>query len=572
MSESRFTRPSRGTFLKIGALTFLMSCSASEGVPVEVGEPCRLLVRPEGGRIELAGGCGDPSLSNVVLDIPAGAVDAVTELTVVRRTSLAHPDERAVGPALRLLPAGLVLKRPIQLELPYEPSAIAFDDNLASAVDDGRTRLANPLAHAVASVKRRPFAMTLTRLTDVQALIVPSPTLPVGGYAKIKYIDFLFVIDNSPSMEDKQKQLILAFPEFIKKILKCHADINIGIISTDIGTVPTGGPKWGAPTSDACNTENGLKPGFQWQTCLESMATPDLNCKSSCKGVRPAMDKFIHAYVDTAGNVTSNIPGTDPEATKVQDAFSCMAYLGATGCHIEQPLEAARRAIKADTGTFFRSKAPPPGVMPEEIMTVLVFLTDEDDCSIANRLAANAGDADSSSTDRYKNFGSNFRCFGMSTQCDKDDKALYSTGLKSSCVPKDYDKFLFPIDDLGDELTDFDGKMTSRRRLILAGLWSGMPVDVDGTRLMGAYGATPTPSPVELNYPYAMSVDSTWLDLKPNPCGPGFPGANSRPQHRLSHMAEYHGVLGSYQGDICDPGDYGKVLDLLSAALSTKCM
>ena len=57
--------------------------------------------------------------------------------------------------------------------------------------------------------------------------------IPVNTRAK-QDVDILFVIDNSPSMSPKQKQLASAIDSFIQKIDQSGSNYHVGVTSTDI--------------------------------------------------------------------------------------------------------------------------------------------------------------------------------------------------------------------------------------------------------------------------------------------------------------------------------------------------
>ena len=52
-------------------------------------------------------------------------------------------------------------------------------------------------------------------------------------------VDLLFVVDDSPSMTDKQNNLAANFPSFIAPLAAIEAglpDLHIGVVTTDMGT------------------------------------------------------------------------------------------------------------------------------------------------------------------------------------------------------------------------------------------------------------------------------------------------------------------------------------------------
>ncbi len=62
-----------------------------------------------------------------------------------------------------------------------------------------------------------------------------------GGDAGCKKVDFLFVIDSSPSMEDEQDNLLTSFPGFIDAIEQTLMIDDFHLMVIDAGPVPGGG-------------------------------------------------------------------------------------------------------------------------------------------------------------------------------------------------------------------------------------------------------------------------------------------------------------------------------------------
>ena len=109
------------------------------------------------------------------------------------------------------------------------------------------------------------------------------------------------------------------------------------------------------------------------------------------------------------------------------------------GCQYEQPLAAAARAV---SGTIAENR----GFVREGALLVVVFLTDEDDCSSTNDGLfdpnASLGPADS------------YRCFRHMITCDEP---LDQPGRKRHCVPDDASPYGVPIDELADALVAAKG-------------------------------------------------------------------------------------------------------------------
>ncbi|MCA9670374.1 MAG: hypothetical protein KC503_32485 [Myxococcales bacterium] len=153
-------------------------------------------------------------------------------------------------------------------------------------------------------------------------------------------VDILFVIDNSNSMEQEQKNLIANFSKFIQRIEAIDPPIksyHVGVVSTDLGAGP-----YRPAMNCVAPGDNGL---------LQNAASP------ACAG------KTFPAYLTGPGpNVASD--------------FACIAELGVGGCGYEQQMEAALVALTAQpqNAGFLRANAP----------LAVIFITDEDDCSAAD--------------------------------------------------------------------------------------------------------------------------------------------------------------------------------------------
>ena len=149
-------------------------------------------------------------------------------------------------------------------------------------------------------------------------------------------IDILFVIDNSNTMAQEQKNLVDNFPKFIGAIEAIQPPIksyHVGVITTDIG----------AGTTDPSGCKGKGDDGKLQHTPMSS-------------GCSAAYPKYL----------------TGPNASMARD-FACIANLGVGGCGFEQQMESALRALTSQPYNqgFLRKNAP----------LAIIFITDEDDCS-----------------------------------------------------------------------------------------------------------------------------------------------------------------------------------------------
>jgi len=215
-------------------------------------------------------------------------------------------------------------------------------------------------------------------------------------------LDLLFVIDNSPSMADLQDRIDAQLDGFMQALADLRygfPDAHIGVVSADLGT--------GTRSVPGCTTD-GDAGRFQ------------STARGECE---PPDGTFIEA-TSADGELFGNVPDADGngalEVADVQAAFRCIARLGASGCGYEQPLEAARRALSCTE----EGQCTNPGFLRESALLMIVFITDEDDCSAA----------DDAAFDSTAPTEGGCRCFELGVECD-------ATG----CAPNEDSPYLHPV-------------------------------------------------------------------------------------------------------------------------------
>ena len=170
-------------------------------------------------------------------------------------------------------------------------------------------------------------------------------------------VDVLFVIDNSSSMLPKQERLIAEFPRFVDRFTKARpAWYHFGVITSDLGA------------GSFTDSLKQCQPGGDGGRLQLLGAAHDAACQPVTGGGR--FIDYNQLVLDEAGQPTSNLPAGQSLGT----TFGCMASVGDAGCGFEQPLEAARLALLS----------PPvenEGFLRDDAYLVVIFLTDEDDCS-----------------------------------------------------------------------------------------------------------------------------------------------------------------------------------------------
>ena len=230
-----------------------------------------------------------------------------------------------------------------------------------------------------------------------------------GGGGKIvpvkgTEVDIVFMVDNTGSMEQEQKNLTQNFPKLIDALKSSKfkdglPNLRIGIVSSDVGA-------GNLYVDNACVTD-GDKGKFQ--------------NKSQVAGCTPPKDAWIE-YKDG----TTNTPGSGDAVMKLKNAFSCIAQLGTDGCGFEQSIASVKKSLESTTN---------PGFLRKGALLAVIFLTDEDDCS-----AKNDQIFDPSQQGLNDPLGplTSFRCFEFGIKCDCPGKAKcdrFTQGERKNCVP-----------------------------------------------------------------------------------------------------------------------------------------
>ena len=157
--------------------------------------------------------------------------------------------------------------------------------------------------------------------------------------AESSAVDMLFVIDDSLSMMDEQRQLGIWSSQMFDVLSASGElpDLHIAVTSSSV-TIPG---------VSRCETGGG-----------GSFLVGDAVLQK---------DRFIRDVAGPEGRV-KNYTGT------LTDTFAKMAHVGDGGCGFEQPLKAARLALSGyATGS--------QGFLRDDALLLVVFVTDEDDCS-----------------------------------------------------------------------------------------------------------------------------------------------------------------------------------------------
>jgi hypothetical protein len=193
-----------------------------------------------------------------------------------------------------------------------------------------------------------------------QAIVDLGLPPPFDGPApRSRPLDLLFVVDNSPSMQEEQQNLRTNFAALMQTLQALPGglpDLHVGVVTSDLGAGDQKLPNGGCPTLGG---DRGI-----------------LQTKPEC-GL-DANARFLSSFDNGTRN---NFQG---DLTKT---FSCMANVGTRGCGYEHQLQAAR------VGLYESITIENAGFLRPDALLGIVIVTDEDDCSAPVRTDFFANDA-----------------------------------------------------------------------------------------------------------------------------------------------------------------------------------
>ncbi|HEU0037584.1 MAG TPA: hypothetical protein VFQ53_43535 [Kofleriaceae bacterium] len=215
--------------------------------------------------------------------------------------------------------------------------------------------------------------------------------------AERRGVDILFVIDDSPSMEDEQASLRANFSRLVNVLETLEGglpDVQIGVVTPNLGTSATDGT-----TAAPIGTCSGR------------------GLDGALRAVPGGGPTFLRDVDDGAGGRQRNYTGT------LTDAFSQLADVGINGCGIEQHLEAAKRALDGNPANA--------GFLRPDAYLAVIVIADEDDCSLASSKLFE-GTQDATYGERI-----NFRCTSQGVACDSPSTPFDAAdGVREDCHPR----------------------------------------------------------------------------------------------------------------------------------------
>jgi hypothetical protein len=264
-----------------------------------------------------------------------------------------------------------------------------------------------------------------------------------------------------------------------------------------------------------------------------------------------ALFRQTTSYVGLATALTTAIPGLTPVTYDDPNAFtfsgdpnSSVAVLGDGGCGIESPLDATRRALDGH-------RAENSGFLRKDSLLAVVYLTDEDDCSVqlARRNENNPVTRDCSTPDQDASFDCynlDYRCLARSLRCDQP---MNTTGQKTNCKER--------VDNNLESVSKYSGFLKSLRpaeKLLVSGIWTRPAIEEGGKVVISRSGGGTT-SPV-LNR--AGGADASCYNV-------GSTTVIGQAQRRLTSFAK--SIAGSREYSICDIDNYGSALSEIAQTI-----
>jgi hypothetical protein len=251
-----------------------------------------------------------------------------------------------------------------------------------------------------------------------------TPDVNLGGNYKVamamppianRDIDILFVVDNSLSMQDNQQQVAAkaknALFDIIAAAVGGPPNLHVGVISSDMGA-------GGFPIGGCDSPDDG-----------RLLATPVV------QGCTAPSGTFLIDVEAPGGGREQNFTGT------LGEAFGCIVQLDGNGCGFEQHFAAVEKAV---SGTVPENA----GFLRDEALLVVIFLSDEDDCSATDPALFDPNDMTLGPF-------SSFRCFQNAVVCDPDDPA--TPGDKTGCHARAGSPYVRELPDVVDSLVAAKG-------------------------------------------------------------------------------------------------------------------
>jgi hypothetical protein len=252
------------------------------------------------------------------------------------------------------------------------------------------------------------------------------------------FLDLLFVIDNSGSMGEEQRNLALNMPLLVQQLENLtdvdgdpiDLDVHIMVTTTDSGNPlcdpfyhPGREPEMGRPISSACTSRLARFTG------LGNMPPEfEAACTDVCP--EPVAPNGQYIQFNDAGDNVPDVPpadingdGTDDSA--LAQALACVGPQGIDGCGYEKPLDSMMRAL--DPGANWNDA---DGFLRGGGLLGVVVITDEADCSIVDESVMMDAMYQNTHPDTMEQQASSAICWNAGVTCDGPNQ----NGVYSNCT------------------------------------------------------------------------------------------------------------------------------------------
>jgi len=260
-------------------------------------------------------------------------------------------------------------------------------------------------------------------------------------------LDILFVIDDSPSMFDKQKNLADNFPKFIDRLNASSGgfpNLHVGVVTSDMGTK---GSEVMALATPIGQVGNGGCSGNGKGGALQISGAP-------------VTGSYLSDEINFDGGRNRNYTGD------ISTVFATMAKVGAGGCGFEQHLAAMRASLDG-------SVAANAGFLRASAVLAVIFVADEDDCSFKTPAILDPANAALGPLQ-------SFRCTRFGVRCETGGAtpdAMNQLGVKGQCGANPMSQYFDDVAPFHDFLLGLKAGDTSH--VIVAGIVGATAVEVE---------------------------------------------------------------------------------------------
>ncbi len=378
-------------------------------------------------------------------------------------------------------------------------------------------------------------------------------------------VDVLFVIDNSGSMAEEQANLAANFDAFVGVLDAVDANYRIAVVTTDNGDPrdPKAIHDAGGMRLSSCRdrlSADGMAggefifDGFNAEfACTDncSLGDAELEVQPTEIGVG-AGGAAPRRWIEKLTGRTNLAEGVDPAA-----AFACFGPQGINGSGYEAPMEAMYRALAKSE----ESGSPNFGFLREDAHLLVVFVTDEVDCSFdpkhdaifqGNHVFWGADDPFATSAVCWR---AGVECSGAGPEYGECHAVDRDESGAAGASPAD--AVLYPVDRYVDLLAKIQADKQGRNPnlLVAVSTINGVPVGYEKGGVSIPYGES------------ADAEDQGLFGVAPG-CVAG--EALARPPVRLRELAEAFQIGAEPDSYSICQGDYTGALERMAAKLTAK--